>query len=146
MHGAAFDELMKASQYKEQFRLDMVKWSENEKSNRNDEAYFLKLAINMENANEKKVWLIADARRPADLAHFDEQQFNQSKVIKIRIQATEETRKSRGWIFTKNIDDATTECGLDCYTDWDYVFDNDGTSDQLIEKLNVIFTQIESAL
>nr|QFU80954.1 MevPK [Eotetranychus kankitus] len=146
LHGAAFDELMKASKYKEQFRLDMVKWSENEKSTRNDEAYFLKLAIDMEKADQHAIWLIADARRPADLAYFDDQQFSESKVIKIRIQATEETRKSRGWIFTENIDDATTECGLDCYTNWDYIFDNDGTSDQLIEKLGVIFNQIESIL
>ncbi|XP_015782095.1 phosphomevalonate kinase-like [Tetranychus urticae] len=146
LHGAAFDELMKASEYKEQFRLDMVKWSEKEKLDRNDQAYFLKLAIELEKAQERKVWLVADARRPADIGYFDSPQFDSVEIIKVRIQATDETRKSRGWMFTKNIDDATTECGLDNFTDWTHVIDNNGTCDELVERLNVIFDKIDQAL
>ncbi len=47
----------------------------------------------------------------------------------MRIVASEETRKRRGWTFQPNVDDAESECGLDQVEKMDYTITNDGDKD-----------------
>lgn len=143
MHGADFKELLSASEYKELHRLKMVSWSEEVKVERNDPVYFLKEAIEMSKAWEKKIWILSDARRVCDVEFFKSPKFAQAKVLAVRIVASEETRKARKWIFTKDIDDAPTECGLDDYKEWDYVINNDGSVDDLLQAMKPIFQELE---
>lgn len=90
-----------------------------------------------------------DARRPCDLEYFEQDpSFENTKVIKLRIEATEEARISRGWKFIEGIDDRPTECGLDDYDDWTHVIQNDYNDrrEQIIEDLRPIFDEIDQAL
>lgn len=131
-NGLDFHRLLDSSTYKELYRQDMIRWGE-EKRNE-DPSYFCRLAVQMtlsrsskENGSEpKQVWIISDARRKTDLQFFKDH-YN---VICVRINALEETRKSRGWIFTPGVDDAESECGLD-QEEFDMVVQNDGNEKQL---------------
>lgn len=143
MHGADFKELLSSSSYKEVHRLKMVTWSEQVKMEKNDPVYFLKEAIEMWKKEEKKIWIISDARRVCDVEYFKSEQFKDVKVIAIRITASEETRKNRKWTFTENIDDAQTECGLDNYKEWDYIINNDGSLDDLKKSMQPIFEEFK---
>jgi len=142
-----FTELLSASQYKENYREQMVTWSE--QIRQTDPHYFLRLSIvqaAQETENAKPIWLLNDARRPTDLAYFTDSKeidLSATKVIKLRLVSNEETRKERGWIFTEGIDDKTTECGLDSHQDWDYVIQNDGTKEELLKEMEPIFALVE---
>lgn len=73
----------------------MIRWGE-EKRNK-DYGYFCRLIASGLDS-EKPVWIISDARRRTDFQYFEENyHYN---VFKVRIVATEDTRQSRGWIFT----------------------------------------------
>lgn len=51
----------------------------------------------------------------------------------------------RGYVFTPSIDDAETECGLDNYTDWTDVVENDSlTEQQMIDRLKVVLDKCNS--
>lgn len=138
-----FDKLMMASEYKEKYRQDMVRWSEAEKLNRNDHNYFLKLALQMSFVNDDKpIWMIVDARRLPDVQYFYTSEFDSVEIITVRINASEEIRKKRGWSFVSGIDDAQTECGLDEYTNWSYFLTNNGDEVQLMSTLNEMLNQV----
>ena len=123
---------MKSSDYKETFRHDMIKWSEEEKIRQDDQCYFLRKALE---TADKPIWLICDARRMCDLHFFDNSpEFQDVQIIRIRIQASEETRKQRAWIFTPGVDDVASECGLDDYEKWDHIIVNDGQDPDALTK------------
>lgn len=143
-----FTRLLDSSDYKENFRMAMVEWSE---AYREREGWncFLKLAIKEQRAKDKTIWILNDARRPCDLEYFeDEATFGDTRIIKLRVEATEQARMSRGWEFTKGIDDRPTECGLDEYDDWTYVIHNDYNDrrDALVESLKPIYDEIDQVL
>lgn len=134
-NGLDFDRLLDSTTYKEFYRQDMIRWGE-EKRNA-DPSYFCRLAVKMtpsgifkENGSlQKPIWIVSDARRKSDVHYFKE---NYNKVVHVRINASEEVRKSRGWIFTPGVDDAESECGLDD-EEFDFVIQNDGNNH---EQLN----------
>ena len=66
------------------------------------------------------------ARRPGDIAFFLE---NVPTVITVRVEASQDTRRARGWVFASGVDDAESECGLDAYEPWDVVLKNDDGAD-----------------
>uniref|UniRef100_A0A0P4W935 Phosphomevalonate kinase n=1 Tax=Scylla olivacea TaxID=85551 RepID=A0A0P4W935_SCYOL len=68
------------------------------------------------------IWIVSDMRRRSDLAWFREH--HPDAVYFVRIMATEEARKKRGWVFTPGVDDAESECDLDMVTSWDMEVDN----------------------
>lgn len=143
-----FTRLLDSSGYKENFRLAMVEWSE---SYREKEGWncFLKQAIREQNAKDKAIWILNDARRPCDLEYFeDDPAFANTRIIKLRIEASDEARMSRGWRFVEGIDDRPTECGLDNYEGWTYVIDNDYNDERrlLVELLRPIYDEIDKAL
>jgi len=47
------------------------------------------------------------------------------RVITVRVEASQDTRRARGWVFASGVDDAESECGLDAYEPWDVVLKND---------------------
>lgn len=126
-NGLDFDRLLDSTSYKEFYRQDMIRWGEEIRNA--DPSYFCKLAVKLvltgtskENYSmQKPVWIISDARRKSDVHYFKE---NYDKVVHVRINASEEVRKSRGWIFTAGVDDAESECGLDD-EDYDVIIQND---------------------
>lgn len=103
-----------------------------------DPDIFLRLSIEQSEADKHAVWILPDARRPTDLKFFTSPRFSNSKIVRVRIHASNETRAERGWVFTPGIDDKTTECGLDDHKDWEYVIDNNGTDQELLAQLQPV--------
>lgn len=141
-----FTRLLDSSGYKENFRMAMVQWSE---EYREKEGWncFLKQAIKEQRAKDKAIWILNDARRPCDLEYFDnDPAFLHTKILKLRIEATDEARMSRGWKFIEGIDDRETECGLDSYEDWTHIIDNDYNDEKklLAEFLRPVFDEIDA--
>lgn len=121
------NDLMSSGEYKENFRTEMIKWSE--EIRKKDPGTFCKAAVEMYNAASKPVWIVSDVRRKTDIFWFKE---NYGDVVKtIRVHANQETRTKRGWVFTTGVDDVASECDLDDYTDWDWQIDNNGDEDSL---------------
>ncbi|XP_023246064.1 phosphomevalonate kinase [Copidosoma floridanum] len=126
------EQLFSDGKYKEYYRLEMTKWGESMR--KEDHGYFCKAAILMYNANDKDVWIVSDARRQTDLKWFNANYGDKCKTI--RIACDDEIRKSRGWVFTKGIDDSETECDLDAVSDWDLNINNSGEDmETIIEML-----------
>jgi phosphomevalonate kinase len=148
-HGLDEKRLLDESEYKEMYRKQMIKWGEEMRCK--DPGYFCRLAIEqVMNYQQFPVWLISDARRPTDLKYF------QSKyhTLTVRIHASEETRRSRGWVYTEGVDDVESECALDGFSNWDFLVENDGNGKAfethltaLISRINnIMFTKVESQL
>ena len=130
---------MTASEYKEAFRREMIRWSEEVR--RTDPNVFLRAAIAEAEAHRFPVWILVDARRPCDLSFF---QGFEGRVMRVRIEASEETRALRGWSWTAGVDDADSECGLDQVAQWDLVIRNEAeTSEE--ELLHQLEPLIEAA-
>ncbi len=91
-----FTRLLDSSDYKECYRSDMITWGE-ERRNR-DPGYFCRL-ICRGPSSQFPVWVVSDARRRTDVEYFLEHYSEQ--LITVRVEALEETRRERGWIFTK---------------------------------------------
>ncbi|KAK3607909.1 hypothetical protein CHS0354_036734 [Potamilus streckersoni] len=139
-HNLDFDKLLDASEYKEKYRAEMIKWGEEKR--RADPGYFCRLAVSEE--GNKPIWIISDARRKSDVDYF---QKNYRKVTQtVRIMADENVRIERGYQFTKGIDDAESECGLDIGMDWDIVIYNNGDNRALENKLDLIVEDINMKL
>ena len=127
-NGLDFDRLLDSTKYKEFYRQDMIRWGKEKRDA--DPSYFCRLAVKMtlsgvsreNNSSQKPVWIVSDARRKSDVHYFRE---TYDKVVHVRITATEEVRRSRGWIFTAGVDDAESECGLDD-EEFDVLIQNDG--------------------
>ncbi|KAM3177397.1 hypothetical protein ACTXT7_004657 [Hymenolepis weldensis] len=107
------EELMSSSEYKEKFRRHMVRWGEAQR--RKDPTVFCRKALEylVQDSLFKPTYvIIADCRRPSDLEFFSS--FNgEIPLLHLRISASPATRRSRGWIFFRGIDDAESECALD---------------------------------
>ncbi|XP_078350525.1 phosphomevalonate kinase-like [Oculina patagonica] len=133
-NGLDFDRLLDSTTYKEFYRQDMIRWGEEKRNT--DPSYFCRLAVKMTSSGkendslQKPVWIVSDARRTSDVHYFKE---NYDQVVHVRISASEEVRKSRGWIFTPGVDDAESECGLDD-EEFDFVVQNDGNNHE--QQLN----------
>lgn len=143
-----FKRLLDSSEYKENYRQAMVEWSE---GYRQQEGWncFLELAIKGQRAMDKPIWILNDARRPCDVEYFENNlAFKSTKLIKLRIEASEETRMSRGWQFTEDIDDRPTECGLDHYDKWTHVINNDcdDQSEPIVASLKPLLDEIDEVL
>lgn len=105
----------------------MIPWGENKR--KQDASYFAKLVMKDNVATD--ILIISDARRKTDLSFFKSLSTTQNssfKCISIRVEASVEARKSRGYQYTEGIDDADSECGLDHVSaggGWDFVVRND---------------------
>ncbi|CAG7816806.1 unnamed protein product [Allacma fusca] len=126
-----YEKMLGTSGYKEQHRFKMVEWSQEVRTK--NYGYFNVEAIRMGKAEGKPIWICSDIRHRRDYNWFRE--FYPDLVKRIRVFATEDVRKSRGWLFTPGIDDGPSECNLDDISDWDLVITNNGQStDETIPK------------
>ena len=165
-HGLDFNRLLDSTSYKERYRVDMIRWGEDKRAE--DPEYFCikatELALRQCNSSSqsvphdneelegnideltgstRKVWIVSDARRKSDLTYFREKF---ESTVAIRVVATDEVRQSRGWIFTKGVDDAESECGLDDES-FDIIIENNGDEKNLARVLSAIrlrFSSVEN--
>lgn len=122
--GLDFEQMLTPGEYKEQHRLDMINWSE--KIRNEDYTYFCKAAVDKYSAAQFPVWIVSDCRRESDLRYFSE--LWGDRVRSLRIEAGEEVRRKRGWVYTSAVDDMESECGLDRVKEWSMVIENNGGS------------------
>jgi len=87
------------------------------------------------------IWIICDIRRYTDIDFF--QKYFPNNLLLVRIEASIDTRKNRGWIFTSNIDDSESECQLDENISWSFIFSNND-SDNFDEQINNLIKIINS--
>ena len=139
-----YEEMITSSPYKEQRRAEMIRWGEEQRAN--DVSFFCRSEKSNALETGKPVWILSDARRPSDVEYFrNYAKENGNFFYAIRISANIETRKSRGWTFTKNVDDVESECALDQYQNWDFKFDN-SQGDNILEKVKVLIEKIRNHL
>lgn len=136
-HQLNYSQLLDSSSYKEKYRCDMIKWGE--KKRQNNPSYFCELVCSGP-GKECAIWIISDARRKTDISYF--KKVYGQKVVTVRINASEETRKSRGYEFTKGVDDVASECDLDFGVNFDVLIENNGDADSLERNLNVLCRKI----
>lgn len=98
--------------------------------------------INSETKNDINNFIIPDLRIREHADVFKSLDPTRYRCIFIRINASDETKISRGWI-RKECDDNITETGLDNYDGFDIIINNDGTRDELkIEIYNHVLSHI----
>lgn len=92
----------------------------------------------------KPIVIVSDIRRKTDIEFFESQEYN---IRTVRINASEEVRQARGWVFQSGIDDVQSECDLDDFTQWNLHIDNDGTQDVdvIVEQILRLIPQINSS-
>lgn len=78
--------------------------------------------------------IVTDVRVPHEY-----EVFKNAGAISIRVEASRETRASRGELIGET---DITEVGLDHITDWDYVIDNNGDYDNLVKQVNKIIEKL----
>ncbi|CAF0994645.1 unnamed protein product [Adineta steineri] len=135
------EQLLTSSSYKENYRKDMIKWGEDKR--REDSSIFCRLAIEQKDeiCLTNPIWIVCDIRRYTDIEFF--QKYFSNQLLLVRIEASIDTRKKRGWIFTSDIDDSESECQLDENVDWSFVFSNNDT-DNFDEQINNLIKLINS--
>lgn len=79
--------------------------------------------------------MVTDVRVPHEY-----EVFKNAGAITIRVEASRETRASRGELVGEN---DITEIGLDNIKDWDYVIDNNSDYETLKEKVYAIIQKIK---
>ncbi|GBP07718.1 Phosphomevalonate kinase [Eumeta japonica] len=137
MKNLNLDDLLSDKEYKEQYRLEMINWSDEMREK--DYGCFCRTAC--QNAPIKPIWIVSDIRRKTDIQWFKENYGDRIKAI--RIIADDETRRKRGFEYKEGIDNVTSECDLDDYTTWDLVVDNGRNGKPLEEQLNQILELIK---
>ncbi|KAL7060476.1 hypothetical protein AAHC03_09111 [Spirometra sp. Aus1] len=112
LHDLDMDLLMSSTAYKEDYRAEMVRWGEERRTQ--DPGIFCREALNqvLTISEPPAVIIVADARRPSDLAFFHHISPCRT-VLHLRIFASETTRRARGWHPVPEVDEADTECALD---------------------------------
>lgn len=108
----------------------MIKWSDEQRLN--DYGIFCRDAMTK---STKAICIVSDIRRQNDIRYFRE--VYGKKLILIRIKCSDSVRTARGWVFQPGVDDIESECGLDQFTEWDYVLENDGEAlgDDLLAEI-----------
>jgi len=113
-----FYRLMKDRQYKEQHRKGITQLRRDIEER--DRAFFHRMVIRRSFAVPANVVIVTDTRTPYDIQFFKDHE----EVLTMRISASEEIRKERGWDPDPEKDLEESEVGLDDYTEWDHNFDS----------------------
>ncbi|XP_022203887.2 phosphomevalonate kinase isoform X2 [Nilaparvata lugens] len=122
------EQLLGSGDYKENHRKAMVEWSEQIRAK--DYGYFCRAAVRMiDDAHEKKIWIVSDTRRRTDLKWFRDN-YDKNSIKTIRIVSSDDVRQKRGWTFVDGVDNAETECDLDSVEEWDMIFTNNNNEQE----------------
>ncbi|KAF0289142.1 Phosphomevalonate kinase [Amphibalanus amphitrite] len=116
------------------YRQEMIVWGERMRAV--DNGYFCRLALEMAGADRYPVWIVSDTRRRTDISWFREKYGDRVKTIQVKANLT--TRELRGFVFTKGVDDAESECDLDGVTGWDLTVVNNGDPRPLDEAVDTV--------
>ncbi|XP_050098450.1 probable phosphomevalonate kinase [Anopheles aquasalis] len=129
--GLNLGELLGDGAYKENYRKEMIIWSDEQR--RQDYGVFCREACRMMN---REICIISDVRRRTDIQFFHET-FERCRIRTLRIEASDDTRTGRGWLFESGVDDVPSECDLDDFNEWDLRIDNNGQDDTttILEQL-----------
>lgn len=134
------DELLGDGPYKEQYRREMIEWSDQIRSenpaffcaeafktstSRDNTYYSLNLPKKKLLTVTKPIAIACDIRRKTDIAYFSSLN---TPLITVRISTPDTERILRGWKHQTGIDDVASECDLDNYDKWDCELLNDGES------------------
>ena len=139
LYSMDYQKMLTSTNYKETIREEMIIWGEEQR--KNDAYVFCEIVKQEALESNKPVWILSDARRQTDVEYFLNFAKEQSiGFYSVRVEADNETRKQRGWIYTKGVDDVTSECGLDHYKNWDFVFQNSKGDD--ISRILERFTKL----
>ncbi|XP_069796714.1 phosphomevalonate kinase isoform X2 [Narcine bancroftii] len=138
-HGLDLEQLLGSSGYKERYRAEMIRWGEEKRAH--DPGYFCRLIVKDVTV---PVWLISDARRLTDVEWFRTHFAAVTQTV--RVKASQETRRQRGWTFTLGVDDAESECGLDEGVHWDWILSNDGDPQELDRQLQPLLDFIRNQI
>ena len=65
----------------------------------------------MYSAESVPILIVSDCRRKTDIKFFEEM-FGRDCTKRIRVEASEEVRKQRGYVFQNGVDDAESEYAL----------------------------------
>ena len=87
------------------------------------------------------IWIVGDVKYYAEIEFF-KKHFNDRLLI-VRIEASDSVRKKRGWNFQNNIDNTESECQLDKYDQWSFIFVNN-EEDSFNEQINNLTKIIDS--
>ncbi|XP_055632404.1 phosphomevalonate kinase [Toxorhynchites rutilus septentrionalis] len=128
--GLDLKQLLGDGPYKERYRKDMIEWSDRKRAE--DYGFFCRQACA---GLDKEICIVSDIRRKTDIRYFRESFEGRTKAI--RIVASDETRRARGWHFQEGVDDVQSECDLDNVTDWDLLInnENDADVDSILEQI-----------
>ena len=63
----------------------------------------------------------------------------------MRVKASEEIRKERGWVYKPEVDDVASECGLDLY-ECDMTINNSSNEQDLILQLDTLTSWIRKMI
>ena len=78
--------------------------------------------------------MVTDVRVPHEY-----EVFKNAGAVSIRVEASRETRASRGELIGEN---DITETGLDNIKDWDYVIENNTDYDTLVNEVNKVIKEL----
>lgn len=101
---------------------------------------------NQRRSEDKDYWIKKVIAMPGDIivpdvrVEREYEFFKAAGAFRVRVNATRETRQSRGTLIGEN---DVTEVGLDNITDWDFVIDNDQTYDDLLKNSAKLITAVK---
>lgn len=135
LYAMDYQKMLTSANYKETIREEMILWGEEQ---RQKNAYvFCEIVQQEALESDKSVWILSDARRQTDVEYFlNFAREHSIRFYSVRVEADNESRKQRGWVYTQGVDNVTSECGLDHYKNWDFVFQNSDGDDisRIIER------------
>ena len=124
-NGLTYDEIEQNKAIYRQGLIDLGNWGRSQSPN-----YWLNRIVEQEGNI-----VVTDVRVPHEY-----EVFRRAGAIAIRVEATRETRASRGQLVGET---DMTEVGLDNVTDWDYVIDNNSDYENLKKQVQKIVEEIK---
>ncbi|XP_063674624.1 phosphomevalonate kinase-like [Bolinopsis microptera] len=135
-----FSLLLTDSPYKDVYRKEMIALGEARRGA--DPGHYCRLATEH---GSKQCWVVVDNRRETDIEYFKQQY--PGKCIVVRVTASEEIRRKRGWSWKSGVDDAESECGLDKHVPDIPVCNNgDILSDGFLESVELVVRWVKERL
>lgn len=124
-NGLTYDEIEQNKAIYRQGLIDLGNWGRSQSPD-----YWLNKIVEQEGNI-----VVTDVRVPHEY-----EVFRRAGAIAIRVEATRETRASRGQLVGET---DITEVGLDNVTDWDYVIDNNSDCENLKKQVQKIVEEIK---
>lgn len=125
--GLDYSRFMTDRAYKDSYRKEFIDFAESAKET--DKYVWCKMAMKGLSEKYDNV-IVTDLRYPVELQYFSEtfRKSGTEEFVKIRIEASESVRRSRGWKYCSDVDDHLSETGMDS-VGFDFVVKNDVNDD-----------------